>query len=90
VFEAQSSKHSSEVLADDDAVIQECVVMPGSKMAGKTILQLLIRTHYSINVLGISRQGKMFRDRIISIKIKAGDVFCSREAKNPFALFLTI
>lgn len=87
VFEAQSSRHSSEILADDDAIIQECVVMPGSKMTGKTILQLLIRTHYSINVLGISRQGKMFRDRIISIKIKAGDVLLLQGSKESFRSF---
>lgn len=87
VFEAQSSRYSSEVLIDDDAVIQEVVVMPGSKMTGKTILQLLVRTHYSINVLGISRQGKMLRDRIVSIKIKAGDVLLLQGSKTSFQEF---
>jgi di/tricarboxylate transporter len=87
VFEAQSTRHSSEMLIDDDAVIQEVVVMPGSKMTGKNILQLLIRTHYSINVLGISRQGKMFRNRIVSIKIKAGDVLLLQGNKSSFQEF---
>ncbi len=87
VFEAQTSKDSSEVLIDDESVIQEGVVMSGSNMIGKNILQLLIRTHYSINVLGISRQGKMFRDRIISIKIKAGDVLLLQGTKESFRSF---
>jgi len=56
-------------------------------MTGKTILQLLVRTHYSINVLGISRQGKMLRDRIVSIKIKAGDVLLLQGSKTSFQEF---
>jgi di/tricarboxylate transporter len=87
VFEAQTSKHSSEVLVDEESVIQECVVMSSSKMIGKNILQLLIRTHYSINVLGLSRQGKMFRDRIVAIKIKAGDVLLLQGTKDSFRSF---
>ncbi len=87
VFEAQTTKHSSEVLIEQDSVIQECVVMAGSNMIGRNILQLLIRTHYSINVLGLSRQGKMFRDRIVNIRIKAGDVLLLQGTKESFQSF---
>ncbi len=87
VFEAQTSKHSSDVLISDDSVIQEAVVMNDSKMVGKTILQLKLRTFYSINVLGLSRQGKMFSTRIVKMKIKAGDVLMLQGSKEVFKDF---
>ncbi len=87
VFEAQTSKHSSDVLISEDSVIQEAVVMLDSRMVGKTILQMRLRTHYSINVLGLSRQGKMFSTRIVKMKIKAGDVLMLQGAKDSFHEF---
>lgn len=58
----------------DDLVIQELVVMPGSALYGRTATDIELRTRYGINLLAISRQGRRSIKRLRSTPVQPGDV----------------
>lgn len=57
-----------------DVTLLECVVMPNSIMIGGTPRTLNLRGSYGVNLLAISRQGKLLRSRLDSIRFQNGDV----------------
>lgn len=57
-----------------DIVLQEIAVLPGSSLAGRSATELGLRTHYSINVLAISRAGHRSRHRLRSQPFQEGDL----------------
>jgi di/tricarboxylate transporter len=69
-----SEKIHREDLESDDVAIMEAVVMPNSLMAGGTARSLDLRARYGVNLLAISRQGKLLRTRLDRIRFRTGDV----------------
>jgi di/tricarboxylate transporter len=61
-------------LDTDDVTLFEGVVMPNSIMIGGTPRTLNLRGSYGVNLLAISRQGKLLRSRLDSIRFQNGDV----------------
>jgi di/tricarboxylate transporter len=61
-------------LQADDVTINEVVIMPNSIMLGGTARSLNLRANYGINLLAISRQGQVLRDRMDRIFFRSGDV----------------
>ncbi|MDO8909856.1 MAG: SLC13 family permease [Pseudohongiella sp.] len=59
---------------NEELVIQELVVMPGSALYGRTATDVEVRTRYGINLLAISRQGRRTVRRLRSTAVQAGDV----------------
>lgn len=57
-----------------DVTLVEGVVMPNSIMIGGTPRTLNLRGSYGVNLLAISRQGKLLRTRLDSIRFQKGDV----------------
>ncbi|HHL42678.1 MAG TPA: SLC13 family permease, partial [Hellea balneolensis] len=55
-------------------VISEAIVAPGSEMIGKTIENAGFRRQTGCLVLGLQRKSHMYRNRMINIELKAGDV----------------
>lgn len=55
-------------------VLQEIVVMPGSRLAGRSASELSLRTHYSINLLALSRGGARAMKRLRSETFREGDL----------------
>ncbi len=68
--------------SDDDAartpheeiVLQEIVVLPGSGLSGRSAIDLDLRTHHAINVLALSRAGRLSRTRLRSQAFREGDL----------------
>jgi di/tricarboxylate transporter len=61
-------------LDTDEVTLFEGVVMPNSIMIGGTPRTLNLRGSYGVNLLAISRQGKLLRSRLDSIRFQNGDV----------------
>ena len=65
---------ASTLLQSEDIILAEAVVSPGSRMEGRSVQQLRLRSRYNINLIAIAREGKSFRQRISDVRLRAGDV----------------
>jgi di/tricarboxylate transporter len=63
-----------EDLESDEVTIVEVVIMPNSTMLSGTARSLNLRSNYGVNLLAISRQGKVIRNRLDRIQFRTGDV----------------
>ena len=62
------------VLEDNDLVLQEAVVQESSRLAGRKAMDVRLLYRYRVSLVGVSRQGRRFRDNVRKLTIKAGDV----------------
>ncbi len=67
-----SEKHDS-VIGEDLSLI-EIVIPEGARIEGRTALSVRLLYRHAVTLLGVSRQGKSFRDRVRKLTIQAGDV----------------
>jgi len=67
-----SEKHGG--LAGSSLVLQEMIVPDGADVEGRTAADLRLQYRHGVTLLGISRQGKRFRERVQHLGISAGDV----------------
>jgi di/tricarboxylate transporter len=50
------------------------VVPPGARIAGRSALSLRLLYHHDVTLLGVSRQGRRFSERVRKLTIRPGDV----------------
>ncbi len=62
------------MLADESLSLVEVVVPEGARIEGRSALSLKLLHRHGVTLLGVSRQGKPFRDRIRKLPVHAGDV----------------
>ncbi|MDX1507529.1 MAG: SLC13 family permease [Woeseiaceae bacterium] len=62
------------VLKDDDLALSEVVVQESSRLVGKSAMQLRLLYRYSVALVGVSRQGKRFREQVRKLIVEPGDV----------------
>ncbi len=60
--------------ARDDLSLAEVVVPVGARIEGRTALSLRLQSRHDVTLLGVSRQGQRFRERVRRLEIRAGDV----------------
>ena len=73
---------------DDEIVLREMVVLPGSTLSGRSATELGLRTRRGINLLAVSREGRRPRARLRSLRVRVGDVLLLQgppEALTAFA-----
>lgn len=58
----------------EDMSLLEVVVPEGARIEGRTALSLRLQYRHGITLLGVSRQGKTFRQQVRKLEIKAGDI----------------
>ena len=63
----------SEV-ADHDLTLMEVVVPEGARIEGRSAQSLRLLQRHDVTLLGVSRQGRRFREQIRKLPVKAGDV----------------
>ena len=63
-----------EHLKDEDLEMLEVVVPSGSRAEGRSTQSLGLRWRHGVTLLGVSREGKPFRERLRKLTIQAGDV----------------
>lgn len=55
-------------------VLQEMIVPDGARIVGRSARDLRLQYRHGVSLLGVSRQGKTFRDRVRQLTIRAGDM----------------
>jgi len=61
-------------LAEDDLTLIEVVVPETSPLVGRSTLAMRLLYRYGIALVGVSRGGRRFRERVRRLEIRAGDV----------------
>jgi di/tricarboxylate transporter len=62
------------LLAAEDLQLAEVVVPPGARIVGRSALSLKLLHRHGVTLLGVSRQGKRFSERVRKLEIREGDV----------------
>ena len=71
----------------DDIVLVELAVLPQSDLVGRSASDIQLRTHYGINMLAISRQGRRSTARLRMMVIRASDVLLMQGPPEAIAGF---
>jgi di/tricarboxylate transporter len=69
---AGSEKHGG--VAGDTLDLLEVVVPQDARIDGRSAFDVRLLYRHGVTLLGVSRQGRRFRDRVRKLEIKAGDV----------------
>lgn len=67
-----SEKHDG--IVGEDLSLVEVVIPENARIAGRSALSLHLLYRHGVTLLGVSRRGKSFRDRVRKLPIKVGDV----------------
>lgn len=62
------------LLKEQDLVLQELVVPESSGIAGRSAISMKLLYRYRVALVGVSRQGKRFRENVRKLTLKPGDV----------------
>jgi len=60
--------------ASEDLNLSEVVVPVGARIEGRSAKSLRLLNRHGVTLLGVSRQGRPFREQVRQLEIKAGDV----------------
>jgi di/tricarboxylate transporter len=71
----------------EDIELAELAVLPSSDLAGRSATELRLRTHYGINLLAVSREGKSPVGRLRALSIATGDVLLMQGTAEALAEF---
>ena len=83
-------KKTDEKQSDaEETVLQELVVMPNSRLIGRSVNHIHLRTRYGLNLLAISRTGKRSVRRLRSTLIKASDLLLLQGEPGSLSGFAT-
>lgn len=73
--------------ADEDFVLREFAVLPGSALIKRSARQLFLRSRYGVALLAVSREGHRPRARLGTLAMKSGDLIMLRGAPEVLADF---
>ncbi|QKV19291.1 SLC13 family permease [Oricola thermophila] len=68
-----SEKHDGGV-AGPSLTLVEAIVTDNSRIAGRSARDLRLQYRHGVTLLGVSRSGRRFRERVRNLKIRPGDV----------------
>jgi di/tricarboxylate transporter len=72
-------------LKSEDLRLNEVVVPESSKLVGRSAISLRLLYRYRVALVGVSRGGKRFQDRVRKLEIQAGDVLLLLGAEERLA-----
>jgi di/tricarboxylate transporter len=64
----------AEAVADQDLSLLEVVVPLGARIEGRSAQSLRLLHLHDVTLLGVSRQGRPFREQVRKLQIEAGDI----------------
>ncbi len=73
---------------NDDIVLRELAVLPGSTIVGQSARDLKLRTRHGINLLAVSREGRPPRARLRTLKLNSGDLLLVQGASDAVSAFM--
>lgn len=65
---------SDTELQTEDTGLMEVILMPGSRLVGRTLNGLRFRDRYGLQVLAINRHGEKLKRKMSRIRLRTGDV----------------
>ncbi len=71
---ARKTNTEGSVFGNDDSSLLEVVVPQGARIEGRSARALRLMYRHGVTLLGVSRQGKRFTQRVQELEIKAGDI----------------
>jgi len=73
-LEYARSSQDKGTLTGEELALMEVVVPEGARIEGRSAFSHRLLYRYGVTLLGISRQGKRFTERVRKVKIQAGDI----------------
>ncbi len=73
-LELAGSDRGEEVPTSSDFSLLEAVVPETSRLVGRSAAAFRLATRYGVLLLGVSRQGRRFRERVRQLAVRPGDV----------------
>jgi di/tricarboxylate transporter len=70
----QARGRDTSPLSSEDMSLLEVVVPGGARIEGRTAHSLHLQYRFDVTLLGVSREGRQFRERVRHLEIRAGDV----------------
>jgi len=71
---ARRNKGAKRFFEGGETALGEALVSPGSRIIGQTGEGLRLRRRFSVNLLGVSRQGRPYQGRLNAFRFRLGDV----------------
>lgn len=71
---ALSKQEVREGLTDKSVSLMEVIVPEGSRAVGRNVYEMRLRYRRGVSLLGISRRGRRFQERVEKLPIRQGDV----------------
>lgn len=69
-----STADSDKRRSDDDIVLRELAVLPGSTIVDHSATDIALRRRFGLNMLAVSREGRTPHTRLRQLKLKSGDL----------------
>jgi di/tricarboxylate transporter len=70
----QARGRDTSPLSSEDMSLLEVVVPGGARIENRTAHALHLQSRFDVTLLGVSREGRQFRERVRHLEIRAGDV----------------
>lgn len=81
------SEEEDDTKRDEDIVLRELAVLPGSTIVGRSASDIRLRTRYGLNLLAVAREGHPPRARLRTMKLKSGDLLLMQGPADVLAEF---
>ena len=69
-------------LGGNDLMLSEVVVTEGSRLAGRSAVSVRMLYRYRVALVGVSREGRRFREKVRSLRLRPGDILLLLGAKE--------
>jgi di/tricarboxylate transporter len=74
IFKLEYVGKGEGALEGDDLLLHEVVVQESSSLAGRSAMSMRLLYRYRVALVGVSRQGKRFQDKVRKLILQPGDV----------------
>jgi di/tricarboxylate transporter len=85
---AEDDREDDDKKRDEDIVLRELAVLPGTTIVGRSASDLRLRTRYGLNLLAVSREGRTPTARLRTLKLKSGDLLLMQGPAEVMADFI--
>lgn len=73
-LEVKGGDHDKSLFSNDDVALSEAVVSADSRIIGRKIGEIRLKSRSALNLLGVSRQGKAIRNQLHQLVFQPGDI----------------
>jgi len=87
--DADEDSDDADGKRNEDVVLRELVVLPGSSIVGRSATDLRLRTRYGLNLLAVSRDGQPPRARLRTMALNPGDLLLMQGPAELVADFIS-